>query len=149
MIKRIKIMTDYLYFPLWEMDDVGDIDPTELPLSQKTIDRLLKWQNIYDNIMNWDDPASADFASENELLAFEQEGVNLWQIIQHELGADYQIYYFSQILGKLIAAPQELLVFTDYQISLVDKYDDQQQYNDQILSLGTDKNPSVIQTAKV
>lgn len=48
MYKRIKLMAYFDCYPLWDMDDVGDIDPAELPLIEKTIARLLEWQKIYD-----------------------------------------------------------------------------------------------------
>lgn len=103
MIRKIRLMADYQYFPLWEMDDVGDIDPNELPLSEEIITRLLKWQKIYDETMNWDAPTMSNFASKNELIAFEIEGISLWNELQKELGEDYQIYYFSQLEGKLLS----------------------------------------------
>ena len=102
MYTRIKLMTDYNYYPLWDMDDVGDIDPTELPLSEATIERLLNWQKIYDGIIDWDDPASAGFASAQEEIAFEREGISLWKQLQKELGDEYEIVYFSQLLQRVI-----------------------------------------------
>lgn len=102
MYTRIKLMTDYNYYPLWDMDDVGDIDPTELPLSEATIERLLNWQKIYDGIIDWDDPASAGFASSQEEIAFEREGISLWKQLQKELGDEYEIVYFSQLLQRVI-----------------------------------------------
>ena len=108
MYKRIKLMTDYNYYPLWDMDDVGDIEPWELPLSEETIERLLNWQKIYDGIIDWDDPASAGFASEQEEIAFEREGVNLWQQLQKELGDEYEIVYFSQLLHRVVSHRAEL-----------------------------------------
>jgi len=102
MYTRIKLMTDYNYYPLWDLDDVGDIDPTELPLSEATIERLLNWQKIYDGIIDWDDPASAGFASAQEEIAFEREGISLWKQLQKELGDEYEIVYFSQLLQRVI-----------------------------------------------
>jgi hypothetical protein len=102
MYTRIKLMTDYNYYPLWDMDDVGDIDPTELPLSEATIERLLNWQKIYDGIIDWDDPVSAGFASAQEEIAFEREGISLWKQLQKELGDEYEIVYFSQLLQRVI-----------------------------------------------
>ncbi|MEG4066376.1 hypothetical protein QUA42_03320 [Microcoleus sp. Pol11C2] len=102
MYTRIKLMTDYNYYPLWDMDDVGDIDPRELMLSEATIERLLNWQKIYDGIIDWDDPASAGFASTQEEIAFEREGISLWRQLQKELGDDYEIVYFSQLLQRVI-----------------------------------------------
>lgn len=108
MYKRIKLMTDYNYYPLWDMDDVGDIEPWELPLSEETIERLLNWQKIYDGIIDWDDPASAGFASVEEEIAFEREGISLWQQLQKELGDEYEVVYKSQLLHRVVSHLDEL-----------------------------------------
>lgn len=108
MYTRIKLMTDYNYYPLWDMDDVGDIDPTELPLSEATIERLLNWQKIYDGIIDWDAPAAAGFASAQEEIAFEREGISLWLQLQKELGDEYEIVYFSQFQQRVVSHLDEL-----------------------------------------
>ena len=108
MVQRIKLMADFDCYPLWDMDDAGDIDPTELPLSEETIERLLNWQKIYDGIIDWDDPASAGFASVEEEIAFEREGISLWQQLQKELGNEYQIVYKSQLLHRVVSHLDEL-----------------------------------------
>jgi hypothetical protein len=104
MMQRIKLMADFDCYPLWDMDDGGDIDPTDLPLSEATIERLLNWQNIYDGIIDWDDPASAGFASKQEEIAFEREGISLWQKVQKELGDDYQVFYKSQLQQRVLTS---------------------------------------------
>lgn len=104
MMQRIKLMADFDCYPLWDMDDGGDIDPTDLPLSEATIERLLNWQNIYDGIIDWDDPASAGFASKQEERAFEREGISLWQKVQQELGDDYQVFYKSQLQQRVLTS---------------------------------------------
>lgn len=119
MYTRIKLMTDYNYYPLWDMDDVGDIDPTELPLSEATIERLLNWQKIYDGTIDWDDPASAGFASEQEKRVFEREGVNLWQQLQQELGDEYEIVYFSQLQQRVVSHLDELEEIVILQIAKI------------------------------
>ena len=102
MLHRIKLMPDYSCYPLWDRDDGGDIEPWELPLSEATIERLLNWQDIYDRTIDWDDPASAGFASEKEKRVFEREGISLWKQLQTELGDEYEIVYFSQLLQQVI-----------------------------------------------
>jgi hypothetical protein len=102
MLQRIKLMPDYSCYPLWDRDDGGDIEPWELPLSETTIERLLNWQDIYDRTIDWDDPASAGFASEKEKKVFEREGISLWKQLQKELGDEYEIVYFSQLLQRVI-----------------------------------------------
>jgi hypothetical protein len=108
MLQRIKLMPEYNCYPLWDRDDGGDIEPWELPLSEATIERLLNWQKIYDGIIDWDDPASAGFASEQEKIAFEIEGISLWKQLQKELGDEYEIAYFSQLLQRIVSHLDEL-----------------------------------------
>lgn len=110
MVKRIKLMAEYNYYPLWEMDDVGDIDPSDLRLSDETIERLLQWAKIYDGIINWDEPYLAGFASEKERIAFEGEGISLWQQLQKELGDEYKIFYMSELQNRLLSHLDEAIL---------------------------------------
>lgn len=50
MPKKIRLMTDYGCYPLWwdEPDQVGDLDPESLPLSQEIIQRLYNWADAFD-----------------------------------------------------------------------------------------------------
>lgn len=109
MAHKIKLMTDYNCYPLWWTNGrVGDINPNTLPLNQKTIQSLEAWANVYDNILNWDDPASSGFASLEDKEAFEQEGINLWLQLREELSPNYQVIYKSELLQEFFADPQEL-----------------------------------------
>ncbi|MEH1929068.1 MAG: hypothetical protein V7K14_17310 [Nostoc sp.] len=49
-------MADYGCYPLWwvSSDEIGNIDPETLPLSQETIKRLEKWEEIYNAKLNWE-----------------------------------------------------------------------------------------------
>ena len=103
-------MADYGCFPLWEKDPdtIGDIDPTTLPLRQKTIERLGKWADAYDATLNIDDPASSGFSSLEAQEAFEQEGISLWHQLHKELTPKYAVFYFSERLGKHLTNPNQL-----------------------------------------
>ena len=57
---------------------------------------------------DWDDPASAGFASEQEEIAFEREGISLWKQLQKELGDEYEIVYFSQLQQRVVSHLDEL-----------------------------------------
>jgi hypothetical protein len=105
MAEKIKLMADYGCYPLWwaSSDKVGDIDPTTLPLSPKTISRLEKWADVYDEKLNWDDPASSSFPNNETRDAFEEEGISLWKQLQKELAPTYDVVYFSERLGEAIA----------------------------------------------
>ncbi len=102
MIKKIKLMADYHYYPLWDMEEPDNIDPNELPLQKETIKRLLIWSQVYDDILNLNDPSSSDFSSEMKEQEFEKEGVKLWKELQKELKSSYEVFYFSEQQGKIL-----------------------------------------------
>lgn len=103
-MQKIKLMADYQCFPLWwqETDKVGDINPATLPLSQETIYRLEKWAETYDRTLNLEDPRLSGFASEKETQMFDLEGISLWHQLRKELAPDYEVSYFSDLLGHLL-----------------------------------------------
>ena len=61
MAIRIKLWADYGSYPLWGVDEIDNIAPEELPLSQATIQRLNPWQDTYDKTLNQDYPPLSDF----------------------------------------------------------------------------------------
>ncbi|MGK7928298.1 MAG: hypothetical protein AB4290_24155 [Spirulina sp.] len=107
---KIKLMPDYFSHPLWglDSDNIGDIDPKTLPLSLDTIAKLEAWAKTYNNILNWDDPATSGFASLEEEEEFEREGVRLWLQLKRELPITYEVVYFSDRLRRVVRDPQEL-----------------------------------------
>ncbi|MEA5618540.1 hypothetical protein VB711_11930 [Cronbergia sp. UHCC 0137] len=109
-IEKIKLMADYGCYPLWWVspDKVGNIDPETLPLSQETITRLEKWEESYNASLNWEDPANSPDLSPEEEAAFEEEGISLWKQLQKELAPNYEVVYFSELLGKVVTDMNEL-----------------------------------------
>jgi len=110
MAVKIKLMADYGCDPLWwaDADKVGNIDPARLPLSQETISYLRKWAADYNATLNWQDPANSPDLSAEAEAAFEKEGISLWKQLQTELAPNYQVVYFSELLGKVLTHPSEL-----------------------------------------
>ena len=110
MTKTIKLMLDYQCSPLWwyETDKTGNIDPTTLPLSEETIQRLEALKKANDNSLNWDNPADSGEADSEEIDYFEREGISLWQQLQKELYPDYEVVYFSEKLRKVVTNINEL-----------------------------------------
>lgn len=104
MPKHIKLMADYDCYPLWSMapDHVGNINPETLPLSPEIKLRLQQWAKAYDETLNRDDPASSGFKSEDDAVAFEEEGMRLWQRLCQELGPEYEVAYFSESSQQLL-----------------------------------------------
>lgn len=112
MKEKIKLMADYGCYPLWwvSSEKIGDIDPETLPLSQQTINRLKKWAEMYDAKLNEDEPTLSSFSSNEEQENFEEEGVYLWKQLKQELAHKYEVVYFSDKQGKIIANLNELKV---------------------------------------
>lgn len=110
--EKIKLMADYGCYPLWWVspEKVGNIDPETLPLIQETIKRLDKWEEIYNATLNWQDPANSLLLSEEAEASFEEEGISLWKQLQKELAPNYEVVYFSELLGKVLTHPSELEV---------------------------------------
>jgi len=109
-VEKIKLMADYECYPLWwvNSDKIGNIDPETLPLSQETISRLEKWEESYNATLNWQDPGNSPDLSPEEEAAFEQEGISLWKQLQKELAPNYEVVYFSELLGKVVNDMNEL-----------------------------------------
>lgn len=102
-------MTDYGCYPLWWNDEVGNINPESLPLSNNTIARLYKWAEAYNATLNWQDPIdSPGFPSLEVEEAFEEEGISLWKQLQIELAPNFEVVYFSDRLRKVVSSLAEL-----------------------------------------
>jgi hypothetical protein len=102
MLKRIKLMTDYCCFPLWDLETGDNLNPEDLPLSVQTKKKLTDWATIYDQILDWNNPILSGFKSAQEELSFEQQGWDLAIELQKELGCDYQVFWFSEINNQLM-----------------------------------------------
>ncbi|MEH2250506.1 hypothetical protein [Nostoc sp.] len=115
--EKIKLMADYGCYPLWWVspEKVGNIDPETLPLIPETIKRLNKWEEIFNAKLNWEDPANSPDLSEEAEAAFEEEGISLWKQLQTELAPNYQVVYFSKLLGKVLTHLSELEVLRTIQ----------------------------------
>ena len=108
MAKRIKLMAEYSSPPLWwdEPEHVGPIDPTKLPISADLLERLMKWAELYDRQLNIADPKSSHFLRGEDLDDFERVGREIWKRLREELAPHYEVVYFSEREGKIIADPQ-------------------------------------------
>lgn len=87
------------------MEQPDNLDPRDLPLKKDIIDSLLQWADKFDALLNWDDPASSGFGSEEESMSFEKEGIRLWLLLREQLQSDYEVYYKSHRLHQLISDP--------------------------------------------
>lgn len=108
MAIRIKLWADYGSYPIWGVDEIDNIDPEELPLSQETIDRLNAWQDAYDQTLNQDYPPLSDFPTLQAKQKFEQEAIKLWQKLRVELAPNYEVFY--QDGSQLLTDPKSIIL---------------------------------------
>lgn len=108
-MRHLKLMPDYFCYPLWDVDDPGNIDPATLPLSDALRARLNTWAETFDRILDIDDPASSPgFASDAAEREFDDDGRRLWHDVAAELGPGYSVSYYSIASSKLLPPPAEL-----------------------------------------
>lgn len=100
--RKLKIMADYQCFPLWGSfdDNDGNIDPATLPITDKLQFLLSKWQAAYDGILNIDDPMQSGFKTHQDEIAFEEQGLLIWQLLAVQMGELYTVSYFSELKNK-------------------------------------------------
>jgi hypothetical protein len=110
MTIQIKLMPDYQCYPLWLTGNDGpaNIDPVTLPLIPETILRLERWADIFDSWMDLDNPTSTSEPRNDEVSAFEDEGIELWKQLRRELEPAYEVFYKSIMQNKLLFNPNEL-----------------------------------------
>ncbi|MEJ7137375.1 hypothetical protein [Amphibiibacter pelophylacis] len=92
-MKIIKLMTDYGCFPLWHAsgEEVGDIDPNDLPLSQEVRQLLADWARAFDQTLNHDYPPDSGFKSEADEVEFKQQATRLAEQLREELGPEFEV----------------------------------------------------------
>jgi hypothetical protein len=90
-MKRIKLMADYGCFPLWgvSLNEIGNINPDDLPLSVGLKDDLLAWGRTYDQTLNMDDPSKSGFRTAEDESEFKHAGLRLGEKLKDELGEDF------------------------------------------------------------
>lgn len=103
-MRNIKLMADYDSYPLWDEDNIDNLNPDDPPISEELKRKIHKWEDHYDSTLNRENPANSGFASDEELRVFEQEGCDLWRQLREELGDTYVVKYFSQESGSVMNA---------------------------------------------
>ena len=59
-----------------------------MPISQELKQDLLTWAATYDNTLNHEDPLNSGFRSEEDEQKFRENGIQLHQRLQKELGEE-------------------------------------------------------------
>ena len=104
-MQTIKVMADYECHPLWAVDDVParNLSPRELRVPEDLILDLENWAKRYDATLDWDDPASSGFASEDEHRSWVTQGRALASRLQLELGDGFRVEYFDDLEQRVVA----------------------------------------------
>lgn len=92
-MRRLKLMADYGCHPLWGVaaEEIGDVDPADLPISRALAADLGRWARAYDATLDRDDPVRSGFASPEAAAAFRAEGARLAERLRIELGEGWSI----------------------------------------------------------
>jgi hypothetical protein len=103
MMRKLKLMTDYNCFPLWETvkDRLENIDPNSLKISEELKNSLYRWAEAFDATLNQDYPPDSGFATEEEVEKFEQEGRRIFNELKEQLKDEFVFSYYSQKDSKL------------------------------------------------
>ena len=115
MAKKIKLMPDYHCHPLWLLGaDFDNLAPDKLPLSQATVASLNNWAEKYNATLNEDYPPDSGFASLEDEVIFELEGIILWLQLRQELPVDYEVVYYSYYLKQIFVHPGDMKIWSSF-----------------------------------
>jgi hypothetical protein len=92
-MRALKLMADYDCWPLWEASPgaTGNVDPSDLPISESLKDRLARWAADFDATLDRDNPSQSGFSTPEEEAAFVARGLTLGTELQAELGPTFQV----------------------------------------------------------
>jgi len=91
VVRHLRVMADYDCWPVWDLDQVVNIDPSTLPIPKELQVALARWQANFDAILVRADPASTRFESDAAKTAFAAEGRRLATELQAALGPGYVV----------------------------------------------------------
>lgn len=69
----------------------GDIDPNTLPISDELKRKLVDWAVTFDETLDSVDPGNSGFKSVEAEAAFKEQGIQLAEQLQKELGHEYLV----------------------------------------------------------
>ncbi|MBB4017451.1 MULTISPECIES: hypothetical protein [Chelatococcus] len=98
-VRKIKLMADYDCWPLWDLDEIRNVNPETLPLSATLKAALEAWAASYSETLDRDNPVESGFSSKAAAIAFNKEGRRLRDQLKVELPS-FQIVYFDNELWR-------------------------------------------------
>lgn len=97
-IDRIQVYADYRSYPLWLLsrgEIVHNAHPSELEISEPLRRDLSAWAARYDEGVDWNDPAAAQWPAESAAREFFEDGRRLARRVSDELDAALPVEYVS------------------------------------------------------
>lgn len=98
-MKIIKVMPEYGCSSIWELNNEGFFEPTDvyelnIELSDSLKETIITWQKKYESTYYQENPIESGFKSEEEEENFEKEGFVIWNKLSKEL-PEFEVNYFS------------------------------------------------------
>ena len=94
---EIRFFFEWGGYCLWSANEQAhnkygySIDPSELPLSKKTLEHIKKMGSWHHTALDWDDPGGPSPWTQEEWERFWKENKKLREIIKSELGEDFDL----------------------------------------------------------
>lgn len=115
MPKNIRLRLEYGCYPLWDIDNPGNLRIENFDISDELKKRLNEWADKYNQWFDIDGvsdktprPPELRKVIREEIAAFDREGASIWLDLREELGEEYQVVYAPFGQKKKLNNPEEL-----------------------------------------
>lgn len=82
---KMKLMSDYQCWCIWDMVDPDNVNPDTLPISDELKQELHNWESAFDATLDLIDHTNIGFLSEQQYNEFYDSGWELFSRLQSEL----------------------------------------------------------------
>ena len=80
----LRLAPEYQCWPLWDDETYTNIDPESLGFSAELIERIRRWDDLFQNGYNPDDPFNSGFASLEEERLWTDQAQEVWEALLEE-----------------------------------------------------------------
>ena len=80
----LRLAPEYQCWPLWDDESYTNIDPESLGFSAELIERIRRWDDLFQNGYNPDDPFNSGFASLEEERLWTDQAQEVWEALLEE-----------------------------------------------------------------
>lgn len=92
---KIRICPDYECPPIWHDEQIGPIDPHDLPISDELASAFWVWAAEYDATLNRTDPSSSGFSTAEAEHSFDHQGRLLTRQLSIELAGTANVRWWT------------------------------------------------------